>query len=154
MSCPQPVTHYVHLPLFPAQSPLDDISFTIVLELNDDSQPSASEGSVSKLEFKSLSRIIINAIQGPATMGPRSEEPHYFRDFRQRRNASRQGSKYRDNRRKFLSGEASHKTLLKPLPQIALVVQESEVKLRLSEQEQATARAKQREVEKGKARML
>lgn len=87
-------------------------------------------------------------------MGPRSEEPHYFRDFRQRRNASRQGSKYRDNRRKFLSGEASHKTLLKPLPQIALVVQESEVKLRLSEQEQATARAKQREVEKGKARML
>ena len=42
--------------------------------------------------------------------------------------------------------------------QIALVVQESEVKLRLLEQERAAARAKQREkqseVEKGKARML
>ena len=37
-----------------AQNPLDDLSFTIVLELNDDDQPSASEGKVSERELESL----------------------------------------------------------------------------------------------------
>jgi len=41
----------------PAQNPLEDLSFTIVLELNDDDQPAASEGSVSELEFEGLSSL-------------------------------------------------------------------------------------------------
>ena len=42
-----------------AQNPPEDLSFTIVLELNDDDQPAASEGSVSELELESLPSLTL-----------------------------------------------------------------------------------------------
>lgn len=43
----------------PDLNPLDDLSFTIVLELNDDSQPSASQGTVSDLELANLLLLML-----------------------------------------------------------------------------------------------
>ena len=53
----QLATHSIHLPPLSDKCLPDERPFTIVLELDGDSQHSASEGKVSKLEFKGLSLL-------------------------------------------------------------------------------------------------
>ena len=46
--------------------PPDDLSFTIVLELNDDGQPSATEGKVSEFELKNIpSSSLLRLLKDP-----------------------------------------------------------------------------------------
>ncbi|KAF9648503.1 hypothetical protein BDM02DRAFT_3187058 [Thelephora ganbajun] len=94
--------------------PTDDLSFTVVLELNDDSQPSASEGKDPPPWVPAVTSHTTSATSDSA-------ETHLVR-------AVNTG-----------------------IIDVALVVQESDVKLRLLEQEQENARARQKELEKGKA---
>ena len=87
-------------------------------------------------------------------MGPRGEKSHHVRSFRQRRNTSCQGSEYWHHRRELpLWFRVLRKSHTETFDQVALVVQESEVKLRMLEEEVDT-RVRQREVDKGKSRML
>jgi len=95
----------------------DDLSFTIVLELNDDSQPSASEG-------KDPPPWVPAVVSHTTSATSDSAETHMVR-------AVNTG-----------------------IIDVALVVQESELKLRLLEQEQEAARLRRRDLDKGKDRML
>ena len=49
-------------------NPLDNLSFTIVLELNDNSQPSASQGKVTKLEPEGVPPLAL--FKGPPCCFP------------------------------------------------------------------------------------
>ena len=45
-----------------------------------------SEGRANKLEPEAWGLIVLSAIQGSATLGPRGDGSHYARDLRQRGN--------------------------------------------------------------------
>lgn len=87
-------------------------------------------------------------------MDSRGEESHYIRGFRQRGNTPRQSREHRHHRRELMRFQIHRKFHAENIDQVALVVQESEVKLRLLEEEEVDARERRREVDKGKARML
>ncbi|KAF9786166.1 spindle checkpoint protein, partial [Thelephora terrestris] len=110
----------------------NDLSFTIVLELNEDSQPSAPDGTVSGLE--PVSRLILTRLKDPPPWVPAVK--------------SHTTSATSDDAETHLVRAVNTGII-----DIALVVQESEVKLRLLEQEEANARVRQGGVDKGKARM-
>lgn len=87
-------------------------------------------------------------------MGSGGQKPHYVRGFRQRRNASHPGSEHRYHRREPPRFQVLRESYVETFEQVALVVQESEAKLRLLEQEETDGGAGHREVDKGKSRML
>ena len=137
--------------LFWTHNPLDDLSFTIVLELNDDNQPSAPEGKVSKLELKVLSSFTLSKDPPPWVPAVASHTTSATSDSAETHLVRAVNTGIIDVSSHFSRFPRNPHSNLQ---QVALVVQESEVKLRLLEQEQATARTRQREVEKGKGRML
>lgn len=97
---------------------------------------------------------IANAIEGSASLDSRGAGSYYVRGIGKRGNVSCQGSEHWYHRREPLSFRVFRQPHTETVDQIALVVQESEVKLRLLEQEETDARTRRRDMDKGKSRMF